>query len=178
MSFQSTVRADQSIGIVGEIILDGPTRSEPAQIDPAATAANVVVGRMFSQDAATGLVKPGSGGAAIVQGTNKLIGILALPKNYALLGTSAGGSLASTLVVPVGTIAEFVSMTAGILLSSAGGVSGPGVQLQYHLTTGVISVPATLGTADANNALIPGTFVTRTANAAAGLVIAELNGLR
>lgn len=178
MTFQSSVRADQSIGIIGEIVLDGATRAQPAQIDPAATAANCVVGRMFSQSSTTGLCVPGSGGAAVVEGTNHLIGVLAMPKNYALLGTSAGGVLAPTLTVQVGQIAEFVEMTAGILVQSAGGVSAPGVQLQYHLTTGVISVPAVLGTADASNALIPNASIDRTANAAAGLVIMKMNGLR
>ena len=177
MTFQSTVRADQGIGVPGEIVLDGPTRAQPCPIDPAATAANCVVGRMFSMDATSGLASPGSAGAVVAPGTHKLLGILAMPKNYALQGTSAGGTLAPTLTVQVGQLAEFVEMTAGIILSLPGAVKA-GVQLQYHLPTGVISAPAVAGAADTGNAMIPGCSVDRVLTTGAGLVIAKLNGLQ
>ena len=47
MSFQSSVAANIAFGVVGEIYLDGPMRAQPAKLD-SADAANNVVGRAFT----------------------------------------------------------------------------------------------------------------------------------
>lgn len=174
-NFQSIVRMDQGFRLVGESAYDGPRRAQPYQIDPAATVANCVVGRMFSYVIATGFVVPGSAGAAVVQGTNKLAGILAMPKNLALYGTVAGGSLDPTLLVQPGIVAEFVEMDLITLLTN--NVAAPGDSLEYHMTTGVIR--AVRGAADANYALIPNCTVDRVQVTAGGggLVVAKMTGL-
>ena len=49
-------------------------------------------------------------------GTGVFAGILANPKVYSNLGTVAGGTLAASLTLPNGVIAEFVEETAGLIV--------------------------------------------------------------
>ena len=46
MVFQSTVRIDQTTGIVGDIVIDGPQRGQPGILN-STSAANNVIGRAF-----------------------------------------------------------------------------------------------------------------------------------
>lgn len=100
MGFQSSVALAQGFGAVGEIAFEGPTRVAPGVLK--GTAANIVVGRAFTIDPSDGQYTPG--------GTYPYGGILVNPKALQSVGTSAGGPLAPTLVVPAGTIGEFARM--------------------------------------------------------------------
>lgn len=100
MGFQSSVALNQGFGVPGEIVFEGPTRATPGVVK--GTAANIVVGRFFTIDSSDGQYQPG--------GTGALGGILGNPKALQSIGTSAGGPLAPTLVVPAGTVGDFVTM--------------------------------------------------------------------
>ena len=162
MPFQSTVNLAQGFGVVGELLAEGPLIAQPGVTK--GTAANIVVGRAFTIDTADGQFSPG--------GTGVFGGILANPKTYASIGTQAGGPLAPTLTLPVGTVGEFVTMTPGIC-----------VQLTNAATVGAgvyfVNADGTLaaGTAGAGQTQIPGAKVLRYSNAAPGLAWIGLNGL-
>ena len=100
MGFQTALAAALAFGVVGDILYDGPHRAKPGVLK--GTAANIVVGRYFTLDASDGQYAPG--------GTGKDGGILSNPKALQSIGTSAGGPLAPTLVVPAGTVGEFTDM--------------------------------------------------------------------
>lgn len=160
MGFQSTIALAQGFGVIGEIVFDGPTRATPGVIKHA-TAANIVVGRAFCIDTSDGTYYPG--GDAGVFG-----GILANPKAQSSLGTSAGGSLAPTLVVPTGTVGEFVTMGEICVALANAATIGDGVF--YDDTTGALSA----GTASTGQTQVPNAKVVRYTNAAAGLAVISL----
>ena len=123
MPFQASVSGQIGFGVVGELFLDGPLRAQPARLD-SADAANNVVGRAFS------IVSGGTGSwtangdaanpASLVAeagGNGPFAGILANPKVYASQGTSVGGTLAATLTLPDGALGELVQETAGIIVA-------------------------------------------------------------
>lgn len=157
-AFQSAVAADIGFGLVGTPFLAGPYRAEPGTIVHA-TAANIVIGRWFTQ-AADGTWRPGGAGA--VQG------LFVNPQAMASLGTSGGGSLAPTLVVPTNTIGEFAYM--GQFVVSCTNAVALGAAAWYDTTTGAIGS----GAPGAGQAAIPNGRFIRQANAAAGLAVLEL----
>ena len=110
MSFQSAIALAQGFGLIGEPAFDGPTRAQPGVVK--GTAANIVVGRFFTQDLADGQFTPG--------GTNPLGGLLINPKALQSIGTTGGGPLAPTLTVPAGTVCEFATMGEFIVALLAG----------------------------------------------------------
>ena len=165
MPFQSTVRIDQTTGIVGDIIIDGPMIGVPAILN-STSAANNVIGRAFrhidssdlevSADAATGV----------------FAGILANSKVYATSGTAAGGTLAPTLVLPNNSEVELVRVTAGIvvLLSTTASI---GDNVFYATATGILA--ANSGTTLANHVLIDGAHIVRNNLSGSGrLAIVEM----
>lgn len=123
MPFQATVSGQLGFGVVGELAVEGPLVAQPARID-SADAANNVVGRACTVvSGATGswtangdAVNPApmvvtAGGAGV------FAGILANPKVYPGLGTSVGGPLASTLTVPDGTMVELILSHPGVIVA-------------------------------------------------------------
>lgn len=126
MGFQTTVALAQGFGMVGEIILEGPTRAKPGVLK--GTAADIVVGRYFTRDASDGQYAPG--------GTDQDGGILSNPKAYASIGTSAGGPLAPTLVVPAGTVGELLEM--GGVVAALGNACKPGDLVQFKVSDGTL----------------------------------------
>ena len=126
MGFQSTIALAQGFGLVGEIILDGPTRAKPGVLK--GTAANIVVGRFFTRDASDGQYQPG--------GTGQDGGILSNPKALQSVGTSAGGPLAPTLTVPAGTVGELLEM--GGVVVALGNACTPGDLVQYKQSDGTL----------------------------------------
>jgi hypothetical protein len=157
-AFPGTVTADVAFGVVGELAFDGPYRSQPARINHG-TAADIVVGRWFTLNAA---------GEALPGGTGAIGGVLMAPKTHASLGTAAGGALAPTMVLPTGTIGEFAYM--GAIVVAVGAAVAIGNAAKYNTTTGVIGV----GAPGAGEAAIPNAKFIRYANAAAGLAVLEL----
>lgn len=128
MTLQSIVAMNQGFGVVGEIVFEGPLRAQPGVLK--GTAANIVVGRYFTIDLSDGAFQPGGNGAAVPGG------ILANPKALASYGTSGGGPLAPTLVVPAGTVGEFVTM--GLICVALAAAASIGDKATYDTTTGVI----------------------------------------
>lgn len=156
-AFQSTVASTLGFGVIGELAFDGPLRAQTAIINDV-NAANIVVGRWFTLDAA---------GTAQAGGTGAIGGVLSSPKEYSTAGL-AGNALAPTLTLPTGTVGEFVYMGAIIVaLPAAVAIGAVG---KYNTTTGVIGSGAPAG----GEAAIPNSKFIRYPNAAAGLAVLEL----
>ena len=163
MALQSTVALNQGFGVVGEIQFEGPTRAQPGVMKTGtATAADLVVGRAFTIDAADGQFQPG--------GTGVFGGILSNPKGLQSVGTTAGGPLAPTLVVPAGTVGEFLTM--GEILVALPAAAPIGSLIYFTNATGILGV----GTAAGGQTQIPGAVVKRYANTAAGLAVVSFTG--
>lgn len=163
MTLQSTVALNQGFGVVGEIQFEGPTRAQPGVMKAGtATAADIVVGRAFTIDAADGQFQPG--------GTGVFGGILANPKALASIGTSAGGPLAPTLTVPAGTVGEFLTM--GEMLVALPAAAPIGSPIYFTNATGILGV----GTAAGGQTQIANAVVKRYANIAAGIAVISLTG--
>ena len=177
MTFQSTVSKNIGFGVVGEIFLDGPTRAQPGRLD-SASEANNVIGRAFSvKDDATASFETAADPQPLdVQAgqSGTFAGILAMPKNYPLYGTT-GDSLASTLVLPNDTIVELIQETAGMIVT-LGASCAIGDWLYYTTATGVL-VTAAPGFANipASSTRVPGGRVVRYESAAAGLAVVSFN---
>lgn len=149
--FQSSVRIDQTTGIVGDVILDGPLWAQPAILN-STSAANNVIGRAFrhianqdkqvSADAAEGGV---------------FAGILANSKVYATSGPTTG-TLDATLTLPNNTEVELVYGTAGIIveLSTTANI---GDNVFFATATGILASATARTLAD--HELIPGSSVIR-----------------
>ena len=166
MPFQSTVRINQTTGVVGDIVLDGPLRGQPAILN-STSAANNVIGRAMrhianndlevSADAATGGI---------------FAGILANSKLYATSGTSTGGTLAPTLVLPNNMEVELVTMTSGILVELST-VATIGQNVFFATATGILA--SATGTTLADHEQIPGAVIVRNNISGTGrLAIVEL----
>lgn len=160
MGFQSTIALAQGFGVVGELAFAGPTRAQPGVVK--GTAANIVVGRAFTIDNTDGQFQPG--------GTGAFGGILATPKALQSIGTTAGGPLAPTLVVPAGTVCEFVTM--GEIIVALTGAANIGDGVYFVQADGTLAA----GTAGAGQTQIVGAKVVRFKNAAAGLAVVSLTG--
>ena len=168
MAFQSSVALNQGFGVVGDIVFEGPTRATPGVVkvgSGGADATDIVVGRAFTIDAADGQYYPG--------GTGVFGGILANSNAYASYGdvsygTSAGGSLAPTLVLPAGEVGEFLEM--GEIVVQLSNAAAIGAAVKFNNTTGVLSS----GAPDAGETAVPNAKVVRYANAAAGLAVVRL----
>lgn len=163
---QTTVNKNIGFGVPGSIYDNGPVRSRPAILNTT-DPTNNVPGRIFSVsalgDAGTSLVETRQAGA--VSGALVQPAMLIDPKAYVARGTTAGGSLAPSFALANGEIGEFGTMGSFVVQLAAGFTLAGSVLA--NITTGVISV----GTADANNLVIPGASVTRWVDAAAGLAV-------
>lgn len=175
--FQTAVTNNIGFGVPGELYLEGPLRAQPGVLN-STDAANNVIGRAFTvRDDATASfdttadpqpMEMQAGGAGV------FAGILANPKVYASYGTAAGGSLASTLTLPNGKIAEFVEETAGIIIQ-LGAACAVGDFVYFLTATGVLVTAAPGAAAPANSTRVPGGHVVRFESAAAGLAVISLN---
>lgn len=164
MAFQSTVRTDQTTGIAGEISNEGPVRAQPWNLDSSASGQLNTIGNVFTKlsDGVAHVGNPAPTGA--------FIGILALPKDYALFGTS-GDALAPVFDLANFQNGELVDM--GIMfidLQTAGDV---GDDLTYDIVTGVIS-SAVAVPVDAANFAIPNAKIIEQDIPTAGLAKIQL----
>lgn len=103
MAFQNTVRIEQTTGIIGEIIFDGPSRSRPYNLDSQGATPNTVG---FAFTCVTGVDDLARAGSA---GGGAFAGILVNPKVYATSGPITG-ALDPTLDLPDNTNAELMTM--------------------------------------------------------------------
>ena len=166
MPFQSTVRINQTTGVVGDIVLDGPLRAQPGILN-STSSANNVIGRAFRHVANNDLevsADVGTGGI--------FAGILANSKRYATSGTAAGGTLAPTLALPDNLEVELVTMTSGILVELST-VATIGQNVFFATATGILA--AATATTLASHEIISGaTIVRNNISGSARLAIVEL----
>ena len=166
MPFQSTVRRDQTTGIVGDIVIDGPLRGHPGILN-STSAANNVIGRAFRHVANNDLEV--SADAAM---DSIFAGILANSKSYAASGTSAGGTLAPTLALPNNTEVELVTMTSGILVELST-VATIGQNVFFETATGILAASSAEELTD--HEMITGAAIVRNnISGSARLAIVEL----
>lgn len=173
MPFQTAIPSKQGYGVVGEFAFDSPSRVQPSLIDPAATAANCEIGRVFTITKATGLYLPGGD---LSLATIKFGGILGFPKENVLYGTANGGALSGSLLVKPGTIGSFIEMGMVIVkINGAANVGDIGVYTVADGTVGVVA-PANVGAIPGTQRQIPNCEVYRTAAIGAGdhLVVFKL----
>lgn len=174
MTFQSTVYADQGAGVVGELYLDGPLRAQPGIIDSTGTTpAFNRVGRAFTQvaDADGHCIV---GGDPTADGT-PFYGILANPKEQALYGTLAGGTLAPSLDVPQYGVGSFVQM--GELWGAFAAACQVGDLVDFVIATGVlVSRAPSVANPVSGNANIPGAAISRFNLTGAGITVVKLTG--
>lgn len=168
MGFQSAVRFDQGYGVPGEFAFDGPKRAEPGLLNSAA-AANNVIGRAFTLDAAT----PGVWRAGDPTANGERIAILTGPKQYAAYG-DATGPLAASLTLPNGVVGQFATM-GQIIVRSTTPNNAVGNIVRFVQASGEI-VTAAPGTAlPAGQSEIPNATVIRVPQPADdGLVVIQL----
>ena len=164
MAFQSIVRLLQTLGIIGEIIFDGPFRVKPLNVNSNGGTPNAV-GKAFTYDAANDdECGPGTvGGGAFA-------GILINPKHYALNGTVAGGTLAPTLELPDNTNPELMSMGTIVVDLTVVGTGKIGEPIFYVDATGALGS----GTAIAGQTQITNAKIDRENITGPGLAIITL----
>ena len=166
MGFQSTVRIDQTTGIVGDIVIDGPQRGQPGILN-STDAANNVIGRAFRHIDNEDLEV-----SADVAAGQTFAGILANSKVYATSGTAAGGTLAATLTLPNNMEVELVTMASGILVLLST-VAAIGDNVFFATATGILA--ANSGTTLADHEQIPNATIVRNNITGSGrLAIVEL----
>lgn len=167
MTLQSSVAAQMGFGVVGELFSEGPTRSRPFTLDSADAAYNVM-GRAFT-------VK--SEGVAQAGGTGAFAGIMIGPKEQALSGNAVGGTLAPTLTLRNGEIAEMCIMDEVIV--SLPGAANIGDRVYYDNTTGVLGSTADIATFTASQTTTVLTVTAITAgNLGVGSVVTQASGLQ
>lgn len=178
MAFQSTVNLNMGFGVVGESFLFGPTRAQPGRLD-SADPANNVIGRAFTvSDDGTASFETSADPkpiAVAAGGTGVFAGILGLPKNYALTGTTAGGTLASSLTLANDIIVELYQEHAGLVVAVPAACA-VGDWVYFTNATGVLATAAPgAGNAPASSTRVPGGKVERFESAAAGLAVISFN---
>lgn len=155
---QSSVSLKQGFGVAGDLFSNGPVRTKPYTL--VSTPAVNTIGNAYTITAE---------GVATVGGDAGIFGgILVNSKEYASIGTTAGGSLAPTLVLPDNTIGELLTMGEIVVYLSNAAVIGSGVY--YTDATGVLGC----GTASTGQTQIDNAKVVRYATSGAGLAVIEL----
>lgn len=158
MGFQASVDMNQGFGVVGEIFSNGPVRTKPYTL--VSSPAVNTIGNAYTITS-EGIAEVG--GAAGI-----FAGILVNPKHYASQGTTAGGTLAPTLVLPDNTEGELLTMGEIVVSLSNAAVIGSGVY--YADATGALGC----GTAGVGQTQITGAKVVRYTTSGAGLAVIEL----
>jgi hypothetical protein len=126
-TFQSTVNINLGFGIPGELIVDGPQRSESLIL--ASTGGTIAYA--FTKSNTTNVATMGG---AIVDGTNVFAGILVNPKAYASFGAVGGAPLDPTMYLPGYSQGEFLTM--GTIVVTINGAANIGDNVFYQNTTG------------------------------------------
>lgn len=122
--FQATVQRQYTTGYPGEIVRDGPTRGKMARInsatvgtDPGASTNRISRAFGYASDIPPqGPTTYAAMEALVNVGGPTFFGILGNPKRYALQGTTAGGTLAPSLDLPLGAEGEFYDMATGLIV--------------------------------------------------------------
>ena len=127
-TFQSTVNISLGFGVVGELIIDGPHRVEPLNLD----LNGGQVGYVFTKNNSTNVATQGGTiGNGVV-----FAGILVNPKVYASFGPSSGNPIDPTLTLTGYTQAEFMQM--GTIVGYLPATANIGDFITYNTTTGAL----------------------------------------
>lgn len=161
MGFQSTVGLNQAFGVAGEIVSQGPIRSQPFTL--VSTPNANVIGNAFSVV---------SEGVAKVGGTGDFAGILINPKSYATAGASTG-TLDPTLTLPDQSIGELLSM--GEVLIPVSNSAKVGNRVAYNNTNGaLLAIMDSASSAGAGYTFVPNAKISRYDLPSAGLGVVTL----
>lgn len=175
MTFQSKVNRNYTTGYPGEIVRDGPVRAKPGRIaslsvgtDPGASTNRVSRAFGWSADTPTTGITLAAMSPQVVVGGTPFYGIMGHPKHYVLQGTTAGGTLAPTLDLPLGYEAEFFDMV--IMVAELFNETTAAKTMNYG--DGVAYVPATITAGNNPEALPYGALVSFPAGGApaAGMI--------
>lgn len=158
MPFQSTVNVTTNLGVPGDIILD-----EPSRIEPATLATNGTLGYFFTKANDTDLA---SVGGSLTAGSIVYGGIAVLPKIEPLFGSSAFNPLNPGLGVAANE--QVALLTFGSCVVNIPNAWKVGDFVQYNTTTGVLGSYSPSGSPTGGYAQIPGALMTRFGNAASG----------
>lgn len=162
---QTTVNFMQPLGIVGEIIVDGPNVSRPYTL-ASDDAADNVFGRAFTVV---------SEGKAKAGGTGVFAGILTGSKQHMSYGTPAGGPLAPTMTLANNTVVELTSLSAGIVINVPAACA-IGAKVVYDTTSGELStVAADAADPGAGKAFVPNGRIADTTPSGAGLAVLRIS---
>lgn len=131
MSFQSTVNFDRAIGIIGEPLVDQPSRIAPLLTNSVDASYNVF-GRAFTFVAGSD-TQAAAGNAS---GNGIFAGLLVTPKEHSSSGTAADGALAPTLTLRNNEVAAFLKEGSCIVTLPA--AANIGDLVYYDNTTGVL----------------------------------------
>jgi hypothetical protein len=158
MGFQSTVNVLLNLGVVGDVVLD-----EPSRVEPVTLATVGAIGQFFTKANGTGLA---SLGVALSAGTVVVGGIAVNPKIEPLFGSSVASPFSANLNLVAGS--QVSLLTFGSCVVSIPNAWNIGDFLQYNTTTGVISSYTASGSPAGGNAQIPNAVMTRFANGNSG----------
>lgn len=177
MPFQSSVNIFQGFGTVGDIANTGYIRAQAfnlvsgAQVNTIGNAFTITNGGNPGENTSAGVA-----GTAQVGGVGRFAGILGAPKEYASMGTSGGGTLAPTLVLPdnaIGVLYQFAEMFVSLPAAAK-----QGDVVFYDNTTGVLgsqSASASFTGVVATNTLTVSAYVAGGAPLAVGTQIFGAN---
>lgn len=171
---QSAVNFVRALGVPGEILFAGPTRSQAAILNSALASYNIIGATAFGVLTAALDTDPNAPIVAKAGNLNTLFfaGILVNPKSYSSNGGS-GGPLTPTLTLPNAQNAELLSM--GEIVVTLPATCNVGDLVICDNTTGALAtVPA--GTTDpgGGKSFVPNATVTRYSPSAGGLAAIRL----
>lgn len=178
MTLQTTVYNNIGFGIVGEIALEGPLRAQPAILNTT-TEANNIIGRAFcvKTDGVANFDTASDPRPIVVDagGTGVFAGILGVPKNYPLRGTTSGGTLAPTLALPNQSQVELIQETAGMIVNIGPGGFDVGDWVYFNAAGSILAAAPGIANAPASSRRLPGGRVERFLSAASGLAVISFN---
>lgn len=169
MPFQSSVNIYPALGVIGELIFDGPVRSAPHILNSSGTPNYVGYAYTTSLSASAG---NNSGqavaGVAQVGGSGNFAGILVSPKELPSFGVT-GNPLGASLALPDYEIGELLTM--GFIVVNLPGAANVGDYIEYDPATGALNsiAPTTKFTASMST-----TTLTVTAVSAGALSVGQL----
>lgn len=164
-TFQSTVNINLGFGIPGELIVDGPQRVQPLNLD----GVGGYIGTVFTMNNVTGVA---SEGGVITPGSTVFAGILVNPKVYASYGAVGGNPLDPTLFLGPYSEGEFLTM--GTIVVNLASSANIGDIVIYNETTGVMSAIEPGTSPSAGYALVPNAVVYAYPTTNPGLVAVRL----
>lgn len=135
MGFQSTVYIMPAFGTQGDVYNASPMRARSYILNSAQAAYNII-GTTFYTRSADGVAAAGGT-------TGQFLGLLVASKQYTSFGTTGGGPLAPTMVLPNGVNADLATM--GSFVTTLPAIANPGDAVLYDNTTGAIATVAPAG---------------------------------